>query len=231
MQELHDISNLPFMTDDPYYPSPSSTLSSVDQASLLLPLSPHSAIPMFRNYSSHPTSNYFSMPFPDIYFNPTPGLQSNNPSFPFAYPQSVALTAPIDDQSIQRCLDPSLVFGAPYQSIDHFKASLPPTAHASPITSVDSVLALTPPLKAVSTENLDQVAYTNTGTSSLAVVSDVIRPAKALLEHGVKLQTKGSREAESVLQGGKRSRTAQACEKCRIRKARVSLTNLSFFTD
>ena len=228
MRDIHDTMDLPLIRDNPYYTSPSSTLSSDDQASLLM-VSPSSAIPMYGNYSSIPDPSYFSMPFPDMCFNPTYGLPSNDLSLRFTRRQSAtAAQASVDLQTIQRCLDPSLVFGASYQSADHFKASLSPAAHPSPTTPVDSVLALTPPLEAI-TDISNPLTQDKNGTSPLAVTRDVVRPPKASLGHAGKLHTKVSHEADSVLQGRKRSRTAQACEKCRIRKARVSLTCLSLF--
>ena len=162
----------------------------------------------------YPPSNntYFAPPAP-LYptFQSYPFLQDNFASpYPptFAQPQTQFLLPPAYIQPNQHCAAPSLLFGPPETS----KTAIPIPVCASPAPSSGSALAHTPtsdpvvpPPLQIRTTLLEETR----GYNEKASFMPLLAPDEALRE-------------KPLSEGRKRSRTAQACEKCRIRKARVS---------
>ena len=213
---------------DTFASLPSSTFSSVDQTSPNLSYYPASNFATTSTHSFHSGSTcQAAFPTPGMFMGIANRPAHNDSHLPLNYSQPFLAQSPLKphfQQPCQSCLAPSEILGPSGTSplpID----SLPPTVDASPSTSVDSVLAHTPLL------DIKPLPHSFT--------PDVIHPIP-LLTHAspnheeqqheiygytgkVKMMEPISDiEPETAPEGRKRARTAQACEKCRTRKARVS---------
>lgn len=233
------------LSQESYDSSPSSNLSSTDQVSPQLPYYPQSSFPM-TPYGYYPNpAGPFNTPSPGMcsnYAYPPPQNDLTRPFSSYQWPfYQQSLLNSRQQPPTQRCLAPSLLLGPSGQSPELIPDCLPATVYASPMSSVDSMLAHTPLLDITALDHAmspDVIIPTTMRTAPLPVIlpnglhNDVYGYTGKLevIEAPVSPELL---ELEASGEGRKRSRTAQACDKCRIRKARVSTfsthpTGLSF---
>lgn len=214
------------LSQDVYDYSSASTHSSGIPGIPVIPYHPHANFPPSSIYGYNSIKPTFVRP--DLY--PTDAYRYTHNMLSLPYPfQQQRLYPNVPINSFQQhsgpsCLAPSMLFESNEEAESSPEGTRPPTL-VSPTLSAASVIAYTPPPKVDAITALtDLIGPTSLPPSPLALNHDKGRLHEVYGSTGKAemMDLVEAVEPESEPHGRKRSRTAQACEKCRVRKARVS---------